>query len=86
LFPYHTPFSKRGKRGPTLSRCDKSQLISNGQHLPTKLLRRWGNGDREALDPLMPLVYDELPRVAARYLRDDCIYCEPSLLARAMNF
>lgn len=34
----------------------------------TELLRRWGSGDREALERLTPLVYDELRRVAARHL------------------
>jgi RNA polymerase sigma factor (TIGR02999 family) len=29
----------------------------------------WNNGSREALDALLPLVYDELRRVAAGYLR-----------------
>jgi RNA polymerase sigma factor (TIGR02999 family) len=35
----------------------------------TRLLLRWGDGDREALDALTPLVYDELRRLAGRYLR-----------------
>lgn len=34
----------------------------------TQLLLAWGAGDREALDQMLPLVYDELHRVAARYL------------------
>jgi len=34
----------------------------------TDLLRRWGRGDREALDRLMPLVYQELHRMASRYM------------------
>jgi RNA polymerase sigma factor (TIGR02999 family) len=34
----------------------------------TGLLRRWGDGDESALDRLMPLVYDELHRVAHRRL------------------
>lgn len=32
------------------------------------LLIAWGNGDRTALDQLMPLVYDELRRLAHHYL------------------
>ncbi len=32
------------------------------------LLIAWGNGDRAALDQLMPLVYDELRRLAHHYL------------------
>jgi len=35
----------------------------------TELLERWSDGDEEALDRLMPLVYDELHRLAAAYLR-----------------
>lgn len=35
----------------------------------TQMLREWGEGKREALDELMPLVYPELRRQAARYLR-----------------
>ncbi len=35
----------------------------------TALLVRWRSGDREALDALTPLVYDELRRLAKSYLR-----------------
>jgi RNA polymerase sigma factor (TIGR02999 family) len=35
----------------------------------TELLITWGNGDRAALDRLIPLVYDELRKQAANYLR-----------------
>ena len=35
----------------------------------TQLLERWSGGDRSALDELMPLVYDELRRLAGNYLR-----------------
>jgi RNA polymerase sigma factor (TIGR02999 family) len=35
----------------------------------TQLLVAWSNGDREALDQLMPMVYAELRRQAARHLR-----------------
>lgn len=35
----------------------------------TRLLVRWRTGDREALDALTPLVYDELRRLAKSYLR-----------------
>ena len=34
----------------------------------TELLVRWRAGDREALEALMPLVYDELRRLAHHYL------------------
>jgi len=35
----------------------------------TELLRAWSDGDRSALDALLPLVYEELRRQARRYLR-----------------
>jgi RNA polymerase sigma-70 factor (ECF subfamily) len=35
----------------------------------TRLLINWGNGDQAALDELIPLVYDELRRLAGRYMR-----------------
>jgi len=35
----------------------------------TQLLHDWRGGDNEALNKLMPLVYDELRRIAAAYLR-----------------
>ena len=35
----------------------------------TEMLRDWRNGDQEALEKLIPVVYDELRRQAANYLR-----------------
>ena len=35
----------------------------------TRLLVNWSNGDRQALEALLPLVYDELRLLAGRYLR-----------------
>jgi RNA polymerase sigma factor (TIGR02999 family) len=35
----------------------------------TRLLRLWGDGDREALDRLLPLVYDRLRQLASQRLR-----------------
>jgi RNA polymerase sigma factor (TIGR02999 family) len=35
----------------------------------TQLLVKWSDGDKSALDELMPLVYDELRRLARSYLR-----------------
>jgi RNA polymerase sigma factor (TIGR02999 family) len=42
--------------------------VDNPQEISV-LLRRWGDGDRESLDHLLPLVYDELHKQARRYLR-----------------
>src|SRR5215204_4735855 len=35
----------------------------------TQLLERWSNGEEDARDELVPLVYNELHRLAANYLR-----------------
>ncbi|MCC6292583.1 MAG: sigma-70 family RNA polymerase sigma factor [Bryobacterales bacterium] len=35
----------------------------------TRLLRNWSGGDTHALDQLTPVVYDELRRLAASYMR-----------------
>ncbi|HWW83911.1 MAG TPA: ECF-type sigma factor, partial [Vicinamibacterales bacterium] len=40
-------------------------------HEATGLLKAWGNGDQAALDALIPLVHDELRRIARR-----CLYGE----------
>lgn len=37
----------------------------------TQMLRDWGDGRTEALDELLPLVYNELRRLAASYLRKE---------------
>lgn len=37
----------------------------------TGLLVEWGEGDKAALDRLMPLVYDELRRIAHRYVQHE---------------
>jgi len=37
----------------------------------TQLLVRWTEGDKQALEDLRPLVYDELRRLARRYLRQE---------------
>ena len=39
----------------------------------TQLLLAWSNGDRAALERLIPVVYPELRRIAGRYLRHERI-------------
>jgi RNA polymerase sigma factor (TIGR02999 family) len=34
----------------------------------TQLLHRWGDGDKAAVDELVPLIYDELRRIATAYI------------------
>ena len=38
-------------------------------HEVPELLARWGGGDKDVLDRLLPMVYSELHRMAAGYLR-----------------
>ncbi len=38
-------------------------------HQVTKLLQAWGDGDEEAIAQLMPLVHDELHRLAHQHMR-----------------
>jgi RNA polymerase sigma factor (TIGR02999 family) len=44
------------------------QRASSGNHELTALLRSWSDGDERAFDELLPIVYDELHRMALRYL------------------
>jgi RNA polymerase sigma factor (TIGR02999 family) len=37
----------------------------------SQMLKDWRNGDQSALDRLMPVVYDELRRIASKYLRSE---------------
>jgi RNA polymerase sigma factor (TIGR02999 family) len=37
----------------------------------TQLLRQWSNGNQTAFDELLPIIYDELRRVAHQYLHRD---------------
>jgi RNA polymerase sigma factor (TIGR02999 family) len=41
------------------------------QQLVTRLLNEWGAGSKQALDQLMPLVYDQLRTLAARCLASE---------------
>jgi len=41
------------------------------QHEVTELLLAWGNGNKEALDKLMPLVYAELRKLARQHLNKE---------------
>jgi hypothetical protein len=37
----------------------------------TQLLRRWQQGDQEATEELLPLIYGELRKIARRHLRGE---------------
>lgn len=44
-------------------------LMKSRPHEITKLLRDWSSGDQAALEHLMPMVYDELHRLAHQHMR-----------------
>ncbi len=44
-------------------------MNAQGQVGVTRLLVQWADGDRQAMEDLLPLVYDELRRLASSYLR-----------------
>jgi len=46
-------------------------MSPNSDSGPTELLRAWSQGDESALDRLVPLVYEELHRLASRYMRQE---------------
>lgn len=58
-------------RKQKLPKVAKKNLMSNfnqQQSEVTGLLLKWSDGDREALETLIPLVYDELYRLARGYM------------------
>jgi RNA polymerase sigma-70 factor (ECF subfamily) len=46
-------------------------LEMSATHNVTELLAQWANGDEQALNQLTPIVYKELRKVAAAYLRKE---------------
>ncbi|HEX4947250.1 MAG TPA: sigma-70 family RNA polymerase sigma factor [Blastocatellia bacterium] len=44
--------------------------MNQASHI-TEMLQAWGTGDAAALEELLPLVYDELHRLASAYLRGE---------------
>jgi RNA polymerase sigma factor (TIGR02999 family) len=46
-------------------------MIAEPSAAVTRLLVRWTEGDKQALEDLLPLVYDELRRQARRYLQQE---------------
>jgi RNA polymerase sigma factor (TIGR02999 family) len=48
-----------------------SRLSEDSSQVIQRLLSEWHGGDDEAVRALVPLVYDELRRVAHRYLRNE---------------
>ena len=55
--------------GRTLMPGQNEEVAAASSSEVTALLQAWSDGDRGALDRLTPIVYDELRRLARRYLR-----------------
>jgi hypothetical protein len=45
--------------------------MNSDQESITRLLQEWSNGDKMALDQLMPLVYEQLHKLAMRCMRSE---------------
>lgn len=52
-----------------MRKLDEKPLKKPTPHEITKLLKDWSGGDSTALDRLIPLVYDELHRMAHQHMR-----------------
>jgi RNA polymerase sigma factor (TIGR02999 family) len=50
---------------------DPSKGSSDDRSEVSQLLRQWSDGDRAAFDALLPLVYDELRRLAGSFFRHE---------------
>jgi RNA polymerase sigma factor (TIGR02999 family) len=46
-------------------------MMGSSTHEVTQLLRAWSEGEQSALEKLIPLVYDELHRMAQRYMAQE---------------
>ncbi len=46
-------------------------METGGQKNISLILKDWSSGRREAVDELMPVIYDELKKIAAQYLRKE---------------
>jgi RNA polymerase sigma factor (TIGR02999 family) len=55
--------------GAISSPSDREVVMKSSAGEISQLLAGWRQGDRAALDSLMPLVYEELRRLARRYMR-----------------
>src|SRR5580658_743553 len=57
-------------RGDIMTTQGMQRFDSTGNEIST-LLRSWSEGDQEALKKLTPIVYDELHRLARRYMKQE---------------
>ena len=58
-------------RPGVLGRRARIQEMTTEKETVTRLLQQWNAGDKAALDELMPVVYDQLRRLAGACLRNE---------------
>ena len=68
---YASPPNRASPKRASPKRLGAIPVHADSSSPVTQLLGRWRNGDREALDSLIPLVYEELRRIAQYYLRNE---------------
>ena len=61
----------RQRKGASPPKAHKIEPITQPLSSPTALLLAWNRGEADALDALLPLVYEELRRLAARYMKGE---------------
>jgi RNA polymerase sigma factor (TIGR02999 family) len=59
-----------------------AEAMSTSDHDVTLLLRQWSDGNQQALSDLLPIIYDELRRVAHQYLHRE--HAEQTLQTTAL--
>jgi RNA polymerase sigma factor (TIGR02999 family) len=64
-------FWDRRAAGESLSDETSRKNMTPDTKLVTQLLQQWGSGNKEALDELMPVVYEQLRKLAANCLRSE---------------
>src|SRR5215213_6035860 len=57
-----------GRRMPVIPVKNRDEQAKTGAPEVTQLLLEWGKGDQAAFERLAPLVFDELRRVARRFM------------------
>jgi len=64
----HLPLTLRNENPKRKAASLSKDFMETSLESVSQLLQRWSDGDKEALDRLMPLVYSELRRMARRYM------------------
>ncbi len=67
MVPVYPPFVAKSPTNSIFAIPDSYRMSSTSE--VTRLLREWRSGNHEAMDQLMPLIYDDLRRLANHYLR-----------------